>query len=190
MTIHIKLLTGKCIALPEKCSNQHGYHCPNCGRSDQISILAQHSTWLKPNGNEITEELDWENDSRAWCLEDECRWEGNVSLLKTVAIDNTTLLYQGEQVTACSNHYPCFDMHNNPIMVGDTIRYQYCCGPYGQTRVKECVVTEAHWPYGVHNNAAVWYTGDGYMIGYHDHADHDHGHESWIKIIRTKAVDL
>lgn len=96
----------------------------------------------------------------------------------------------GEPVTGGREHFPMLDRHGRQIEVGDRLRAQVCIGPYGQTKVVEVVVTEAHWPY-----CAIYGTGPKECISTTfdfdqrvlrcatRHVDFEHGHETWAEVL-------
>lgn len=88
-------------------------------------------------------------------------------------------------VTGGKGHWPMVDRHGTPIRVGDTIRYQYCSGRYGQTKVGQPItVTDAHYDYCQIGGAGFHYDFKANVLrGYHQHTDFEHGHETWVEIV-------
>src|SRR4051812_29006160 len=99
----------------------------------------------------------------------------------------------GADVTGGADRLPVFDRRGRRIRVGDKLRAQVCVGKYGQTRVIECVVTEAHWAHGQMTASApggpprVVSAEPAHtpprLVCYNRHIDIEHGHETWAEVV-------
>jgi hypothetical protein len=77
-----------------------------------------------------------------------------------------------------------YDQYGIQLFVGDKIRYQYCSGRYGQTQIAETVLEKDHYEYGMVDSATFhWNFAQERMIGYSNHNDFEHGHETWVRVI-------
>jgi hypothetical protein len=91
-------------------------------------------------------------------------------------------------VTGGANRYPIFDRFGARLHVGDRLRAQCCVGRYGQTRIIETTVTDAHWDYCQMNtqgcviSAEFDFAAD-VLRCRHVHRDYEHGHETWAEVI-------
>jgi len=93
-----------------------------------------------------------------------------------------------EPVTGCAKRFPMLDRHGHQIHVGDRLRYQHCTGRYGQTSISETVVTQPHYPYGSIDSAHFHLDFDHLVLrGFHHHDDFEHGHTTWVEILREQA---
>lgn len=99
-------------------------------------------------------------------------------------------------VTGCGARYPVVDRHGVRIKVGDRLRAQVCVGRYGQTRLIETVVEQAHWPLGQYctqdggkgkETYVIPVRLDGKVRVLHCatvHRDYEHGHETWAEVVK------
>jgi hypothetical protein len=80
---------------------------------------------------------------------------------------------------------PMVDRYGTRLHVGDTIRYQHCTGPYGQTRIGTTVVTESRYDYPMIGHAGFEHDSKtGTLRGYRKHEDFEHGHEKWVEVVQ------
>jgi hypothetical protein len=93
------------------------------------------------------------------------------------------------QVTGGRDKWPVYDMNGLPIYVGDTLEYQYCSGPYGQTMIARGKVVSPDATY-----CAVLVDGpgsihcdleDGRLYCRRTHHDFEHGHKTWARVINS-----
>lgn len=96
--------------------------------------------------------------------------------------------------TGGTKHFPIYDRNGVRVCLGDTIRAQVCVGPYGQTRVIEGIVDQAHWQYCSFciNGKSVSTTIDfelDRLVCHRVHNDFEHGHETWAEVIKKGCVD-
>jgi hypothetical protein len=92
---------------------------------------------------------------------------------------------RGAPCTGGNAHSPIYDRHGERIHVGDKLRVQHCVGRYGQTKVEEMTVTEAHWTYCQHGVAGTEYDFAANVLRCkHTHHDFEHGHDTWAEIIK------
>lgn len=99
------------------------------------------------------------------------------------------------------------DRHGNPVGIGARVRMQECAGRYGQTRIISGTITNINQWNGVELNLDADTTpfveyskfgrteyrlGSNYYIpsvfqngiGYRKHDDVEHGHETWLEVIK------
>jgi hypothetical protein len=93
-----------------------------------------------------------------------------------------------EAVTGGAKRWPMVDRHGRPLYKGCKIRAQVCTGRYGQTRIVEGMVDQAHYEYccvivGEHTADFQFDSSAGLLRGYHKHVDFEHGHETWVDLI-------
>ena len=75
------------MATSQEIGNQHGYLCPKCKSGESIRIAARVWADLLPDGADTSEsDTEWTDTSNALCCD--CLWEGKVSDLLTVEVDD------------------------------------------------------------------------------------------------------
>jgi len=89
-------------------------------------------------------------------------------------------------VTGCVGRHPMVDRNGRQLYVGDRIRAQVCVGRYGQTAIVETTVSTAHETYGqisANLRTIAFHLRDGKLVGYREHDDVEHGHETWVEVL-------
>lgn len=99
------------------------------------------------------------------------------------------------------------DRHRVPLVIGQRVRVQFCCGSYGQTQTVEGIIRQLYEHHGATlelTSPAVWrgrkysehrkigaeyyvclpgsWVDDTYIC-HKVHHDFEHGHEAWVEIV-------